>query len=416
MRVVSLTSLILLATVSAPLAAPYRIDPRHHQEGRPNAATVIPPGWRLQSDRRYVSPDGSSWFAPHASPVGSEPITAHMDRIARQEGETITYFRREPDWIAVSGFKGGRIFYRKAVLACGGKVWHHIEFEYPAALKRRMDPFVNRASYGIDHAENDSCREPRSSPMGSKTIAKSEKAIVVKKESPPHRNASTRTKIVASPITVKTPPQPDGKSNAESKDSIATKIEPPQSAQADGKSNAESKDSIATKIEPPQSAQADGKSNAESKDSIATKIEPPQSAQADGKSNAESKDSIATKIETPQPVQSDGKSNAEANMKSIAAKTETSQSSQLDDESVTKKAKLTIAAKMENPESVVFIEMKRAVRENALGNSIDTICGRVRGKLVGDTGDRPFVYVVQKDEAYIGAYTIATTEYRKICN
>ena len=392
MRVVSLTSLILLATVSAPLAAPYRIDPRHHQEGRPNAATVIPPGWRLQSDRRYVSPDGSSWFAPHASPVGSEPITAHMDRIARQEGETITYFRREPDWIAVSGFKGGRIFYRKAVLACGGKVWHHIEFEYPAALKRRMDPFVNRASYGIDHAENDSCREPRSSPMGSKTIAKSEKAIVVKKESPPHRNASTRTKIVASPITVKTPPQPDGKSNAESKDSIATKIEPPQSAQADGKSNAESKDSIATKIEPPQSAQADGKSNAESKDSIATKIEPPQSAQADGKSNAE------------------------ANMKSIAAKTETSQSSQLDDESVTKKAKLTIAAKMENPESVVFIEMKRAVRENALGNSIDTICGRVRGKLVGDTGDRPFVYVVQKDEAYIGAYTIATTEYRKICN
>jgi hypothetical protein len=147
MRVVSLTSLVVLATVSASLAAPYRIDPRHHQDGRPNAAAVIPPGWRLQPDEgRYVSPDGSSWFAPHASPVGSEPIAAHMDRIARQEGETVTYFRREADWIAVSGFKAGRIFYRKAVLACGGKVWHHIEFEYPAALKRRMDPFVNRAS------------------------------------------------------------------------------------------------------------------------------------------------------------------------------------------------------------------------------------------------------------------------------
>jgi hypothetical protein len=84
-----------------------------------------------------------------------------MDRMVRQEGEVITYFRREPDWIAVSGFKGGRIFYRKAVLACGGTVWHHIEFEYPAALKRRMDPFVNRASDSIDHAENDSCEEPR---------------------------------------------------------------------------------------------------------------------------------------------------------------------------------------------------------------------------------------------------------------
>ena len=78
-----------------------------------------------------MSPDVSSWFAPHASPVGSEPNARHMDRIARQEGETVTYFRREPDWTAVSGFKAGRIFYRKAVLACGGKVWHHIEFEYP---------------------------------------------------------------------------------------------------------------------------------------------------------------------------------------------------------------------------------------------------------------------------------------------
>jgi hypothetical protein len=181
--------------------------------------------------------------------------------------------------------------------------------------------------------------------MGSKTIAKSEKAIAVKKENLGHRrNTDTRTKIVASPITVKTPPQPDGKSNAESKNSIATKIE------------------------------------------------------------------------TPQPSQSDGKSNGEVNMKSIAAKAEPSPSSQLDDESVIKIAKIAIAAKMENTASVVFLEMKRAAREDALGNSIDTICGRVRGKLAGDTGDRPFLYVVQKDEAYIGAYIIATSEYRKICN
>jgi hypothetical protein len=333
----------------------------------------------------------------------------------------------------------------------------------------------------------------QASPMGSNTIAKSEKTIAVKKESPRHRNANARSKIVASPITVKTPrqhdksnaksknsiamkiewiwprkttkttPQPaqsDGKSNAESENSVATKIETPQPAQSDDKSNAELENSVATKIETPQSAQSDGKSNAESKNSIATqietpqqsddksnaesensvatKIETPQSAQSDGKSNAESKNSIATQIETPQQSddkskvesknsnatkietsqssESDSKSNTEANMKSIAAKMETSQSSQLDDETVIKKAKVTIAAKMENPASVVFLEMERAIREIALGNSIDTICGRVRGKIVGDTADRPFVYVVQKDEAYIGAYTIATTEYRKICN
>ena len=102
-------------------------------------------------------------------------------------------------------------------------------------------------------------------------------------------------------------------------------------------------------------------------------------------------------------------------MNAIAAKTEISQSSQLDDETVIKKAMVTIAAKMDNPASAVFLDVNRAAMKDAFGNSIDTICGRVRGKLAGDTGDRPFLYIVQKDEAYIGAYAIATAEYR-ICN
>ncbi len=193
----------------------------------------------------------------------------------------------------------------------------------------------------------------QASQMGSKTIAKSEKTMAVKKENLGHRrNADTHSKISQSTITTKieTPLQPDDKSNAEFK------------------------------------------------------------------SNAELEKSIATKIETPQSSESDGKSIGEVNLKPIAANTEPSPSSQLDDESVMKIAKIAIAEKMENTASVVFLEMKRAAREDALGNSIDTVCGRVRGKLAGDTGDRPFLYVVQKDEAYIGAYTIATTEYRKICN
>lgn len=183
--------------------------------------------------------------------------------------------------------------------------------------------------------------------MGSKTIAKSEKAIAVKKENPRHRrNTNTNARIAEPAITAK----------------IETLLQP------------------------------------------------------DDKSDAELKKSIAAKTETLQSSQTDGKSNSEVNMKSVAAKTETSQSSQLDDESVIKSAKVAIAAKMENPASAVFLDMKRAARKDAFGNSIDTICGHVRGKLAGDTGDRPFLYVVQKDKAYIGAYTIATTEYRNICN
>ena len=78
-----------------------------------------------------------------------------------------------------------------------------------------------------------------------------------------------------------------------------------------------------------------------------------------------------------------------------------------------KKAKATIAAKMNYPDSVEFENMERAARKNALGNSIDTICGFVRDK---NSGPKPFLSLVQKDEAYVGGYTIAISEYRNICS
>jgi serine/threonine-protein kinase len=112
---------------------------------------------------RFLSPDGSSWLTVYASLTATEPIVSHMQSVAFAEGETVTYLRGERDWIAVSGTKGDRIFYRKAVIACGGKVWHHIAFEYPITFKREMDPFVMRAAAIIDQAENDGCEEATTS-------------------------------------------------------------------------------------------------------------------------------------------------------------------------------------------------------------------------------------------------------------
>jgi len=120
----------------------------------------------------------------------------------------------------------------------------------------------------------------------------------------------------------------------------------------------------------------------------------------------------------PNPAPDD-KSNIVINEKSaIGAKTETPQSSLLDDKSdpVINKAKATIAAKMENPDSVEFREMKRAERKNAAGKSIDSICGYVKTAPGGETGERPFLYLVQEDEAYIGGYSIATSPHHNICN
>jgi hypothetical protein len=44
---------------------------------------------------------------------------------------------------------GDRIFYRKAMLACAGLVWHQLAFEYPTADKRAFDQLVTRASYAL---------------------------------------------------------------------------------------------------------------------------------------------------------------------------------------------------------------------------------------------------------------------------
>ena len=88
-------------------------------------------------------------------------------------------------------------------------------------------------------------------------------------------------------------------------------------------------------------------------------------------------------------------------------------SSQLNDESVIKKAKATIAAKMSDPNSVEFENIERAARNNTLGNSIEAICGIVRDK---NSGSRRFLYLVQTNEAYIGGYAVATSEYRNICS
>ncbi|WP_445216936.1 hypothetical protein ACKWRH_33075 [Bradyrhizobium sp. Pa8] len=85
------------------------------------------------------------------------------------------------------------------------------------------------------------------------------------------------------------------------------------------------------------------------------------------------------------------------------------------------KAKVTIAAKMEDPGSAEFTEMKRTMRKNMLGRPVDTICGRVKGRSAsgGETGERPFLYLVKEDEAYVvdgKTWSAASTAYRNICN
>ena len=114
-------------------------------------AELVPSGWQLQptdpnlKGQRFASPDGEGSLAIYATSAEQEPIAKHMNAIAFVEGEQITHLRSEEDWIEVAGFKADHSFYRKAVLACAGRVWHEVAFEYPTQSLRRDKPSSSAA-------------------------------------------------------------------------------------------------------------------------------------------------------------------------------------------------------------------------------------------------------------------------------
>ncbi len=141
----------------------------------------------------------------------------------------------------------------------------------------------------------------------------------------------------------------------------------------------------------------------------------PQKAQA--KSHNSAKPSIHASAKPHRPI-------AHAKNAVSAARITVSAPDHRPDETsdpVLNKARATIAAKMENPASAEFSDMDRAFRKNTFGRATDTICGHVKGKTASgeDTGERPFLYLVKEDDAYVvdgKPDTAAAIAYRNICN
>lgn len=151
--------------------AEFLLSARRHEElnlkvPRPaSVAALVPPDWREQpanadwDGKRYLSPDGTSWIAVYRTEVGSEAINDHLKSVIFAPNETITYLRGDGARVAVSGHKDDRVVYRKAVLACEGKEWHHVAFEYPIQLKERIEPLVIAVARTLDTTLTD-CRQP----------------------------------------------------------------------------------------------------------------------------------------------------------------------------------------------------------------------------------------------------------------
>jgi hypothetical protein len=161
----------------------------------------------------------------------------------------------------------------------------------------------------------------------------------------------------------------------------------------------------------------------------AAKVEAPASGQPAEPSDpiiTVAKTAIAAKAEKPSSDDARDKADLaakKAKSTMAAAKIEPPASGQPAEPSdpVIAKAKIAIAAKLQVPASAEFDEMKRAIRKNTLGQFVDTICGRVRGKKASGegTGDRPFLYLVKEDDVYVvdgPPSSAAATAYRNICN
>jgi serine/threonine-protein kinase len=140
-----------------------------YRQARRGVDALVPADWQLQppdprwSGQRFLSPEGNAWLALYSAPADTEPRDAHLKKVAFVEGEELSYLRREPDWLVVSGHKGERIFYRKAVLACGGQRWRHVAFEYPADQKGGFDQLVTRAARVLD-GDGEDCATPLRGP------------------------------------------------------------------------------------------------------------------------------------------------------------------------------------------------------------------------------------------------------------
>jgi hypothetical protein len=123
--------------------------------GAQDRPSLIPRGWtQTVADpetrtRKFVSPDGQASLTARQVHAETTAPNRGLDRIAYRNDEQVTYHRRASSWVAVSGYRDGKIFYRKINLACRGTRWNFVELEYPREIKRQMDATVTHIARGM---------------------------------------------------------------------------------------------------------------------------------------------------------------------------------------------------------------------------------------------------------------------------
>jgi hypothetical protein len=145
--------------------ADFRRAAQNYARAYTGLAALIPRDWRAAphdpnlQGTRFVSPTGDAWLRFYAVPANKEDLDDYWKTVALMDGEDLRSLRRDRAWVEVTGFKGGRTYFRKALLACGEREWRHVEYEYPAEARKSFQVQVSRMSRAFDLAFTQFCDE-----------------------------------------------------------------------------------------------------------------------------------------------------------------------------------------------------------------------------------------------------------------
>ncbi|MBB4199131.1 hypothetical protein CCR94_16670 [Rhodoblastus sphagnicola] len=151
MAISRLTLAAALLVAGAALAESWR---SYHND-RFGVTAAYPAGWKMGPEptnndgRVFSSPDGTA----QVTISGMFAVDSRQEEMASRseplEGETVTYSTRGDNWIVVSGTRNGRVFYRKALLSCGDRVWNDLDIDYPEQDKAKFDAIVGHMAASL---------------------------------------------------------------------------------------------------------------------------------------------------------------------------------------------------------------------------------------------------------------------------
>lgn len=88
--------------------------------------------------RAWRSPDGAELFIYARANAGRETPTSIVRE--RAKDDKVTYRKAGDDWVVVSGYRDGKIFYERYILR--GDVVHSVAIRYPPSLRATYDKLV----------------------------------------------------------------------------------------------------------------------------------------------------------------------------------------------------------------------------------------------------------------------------------